>query len=83
MDMPTNPKRKIDLRGLCCPEPILRTAAEVGKLRSGEVLEVLADDPAADEDIKRWARRMGQEILDFRKEEVGLRFLIRKTSCRR
>ncbi len=74
-----NPTRSIDLRGLYCPEPIFRTAAEIGKMEKGEVLEVLADDPAAEEDIKRWAKRMEQEILEFSKEGIDLRFLIRKT----
>ena len=78
--MRTTPKRKIDLRGLYCPEPILRTAAEIGKMRSGEVLEVLADDPAADEDIKHWAKRTGHEILDFEKEGDDLKFLIKKSN---
>lgn len=70
--------RTIDLRGLYCPEPIFRTAAEIGKMSKGEILEVLADDPAAEEDIKRWAKRMGEEILDLKKEGTELRFLIRK-----
>jgi len=70
--------RTIDLRGLYCPEPIFRTAAEIGKMAKGEILEALADDPAAEEDIKRWAKRMGEEILDLKKEGTELRFLIRK-----
>ncbi len=73
-----SPDRRIDLRGLYCPEPIFRTAAEMGNMKKGEVLEVLADDPAAEEDIKRWAKRTGEEILDFSKEGFDLRFLIRK-----
>ena len=80
MTAATTPHRSIDLRGLYCPEPIFRTAAEIGKIPKGEILEVLADDPAAEEDIKRWAKRTGQEILEFEKEGFDLRFLIRKTS---
>jgi len=75
-----DPTRSIDLRGLYCPEPIFRTAAEIGKIEKGEVLEVVADDPAAEEDIKRWTQRMGQKILYFSKEGNDLKFLIRKTS---
>lgn len=71
--------KSVDLRGLYCPEPIFRTAAEMGKMQKGEILEVLADDPAAEEDIKRWAKMTGQEILEFGKEGFELRFLIRKT----
>ena len=48
------------------------------KLAIGEILEVLADDPAAEEDIKAWAKRTGQTILEIEKGDEGLRFLIQK-----
>jgi TusA-related sulfurtransferase len=44
----------------------------------GDVLEVLADDPAAEEDIKRFAKRTGHEIVSLKNEGGILRFLIRK-----
>jgi len=49
------------------------------KLAVGETLEVLADDPAAEEDLKAWAKRTGQKILEIEKTTEGLRFLIKKT----
>jgi TusA-related sulfurtransferase len=49
------------------------------KLAIGEVLEVLADDPAAEEDLKAWAKRTGQEIVEIEKTNEGMRFLIQKT----
>ncbi len=48
------------------------------KLAIGEILEVLADDPAAEEDIKAWAKRTGQKILEIEKTDEGMRFLIQK-----
>jgi TusA-related sulfurtransferase len=48
------------------------------KLGIGDVLEVLADDPAAEEDLKAWAKRTGQKILETEKTDEGLRFLIQK-----
>jgi TusA-related sulfurtransferase len=47
-------------------------------LAVGQILEVLADDPAAEEDIKAWAKRAGQKILEIEKTDEGLRFLIQK-----
>jgi TusA-related sulfurtransferase len=49
------------------------------KLAIGDVLEVLADDPAAEEDLKAWAKRTGQKILEIKKTNEGMRFLIQKT----
>ena len=71
--------KTLDLIGFYCPIPVYRTREEIDKMDVGQVLEVLADDPAAEEDITRWAKRFGQEMLSFRKDENGrLRFLIRK-----
>jgi TusA-related sulfurtransferase len=58
--------------------PVIRTKEEMDKLAVGETLEVLADDPAAEEDLKAWARRTGQRILDIEKTNEGMRFLIKK-----
>lgn len=44
----------------------------------GEVLEVTADDPAAEEDIKRLVNRLGQEVVSFESDGERIRFLIRK-----
>jgi TusA-related sulfurtransferase len=48
------------------------------KLAIGQVLEVWADDPAAEEDLKAWAKRSGQRILEIGKTGEGMRFLIQK-----
>jgi TusA-related sulfurtransferase len=47
-------------------------------MKVGEVMEVLADDPAAEEDIKSLVKRVEQELLNTIKEGNKLRFLIKK-----
>jgi TusA-related sulfurtransferase len=69
----------IDCVGLYCPEPVFRTRLELDKLAIGEILEVFADDPAAEEDIKSLVKRIGHELLEITKEGSVFRFLIRKT----
>jgi TusA-related sulfurtransferase len=71
--------RILDCIGLYCPVPVIRTKEEIDKLAVGETLEVLADDSAAEEDLKAWAKRTGQKILEIEKTNEGLRFLIKKT----
>ncbi len=73
------PNKTLDVIGFFCPEPIFRTRMEIDKMNRGEVLELLADDPATELDIPSWARKTGQEILLIEKKEDFLRFLIRKT----
>jgi len=72
------PDRELDCLGLYCPEPVFRTRQEIDKLSVGQVLEVIADDPAAEEDIKRLVKRLGQKLLELRKEEDRFHFLIKK-----
>ncbi len=60
--------RELDLRGLYCPMPVLRTREEVDKASVGEIVVVLADDPAAEEDLKRWAKRAGHEVVDVKRD---------------
>ncbi|MBS7250471.1 MAG: sulfurtransferase TusA family protein [Candidatus Freyarchaeota archaeon] len=70
--------RTLDAIGLYCPEPIFRTKEEIEKLEVGQILEILADDPAAEEDITRWAKRTGNQILKLEKSGRTLRFLVKK-----
>ncbi|KPJ48550.1 hypothetical protein AMJ40_07300 [candidate division TA06 bacterium DG_26] len=72
------PKETLDCIGLYCPQPLFQTREQIDKIEPGEVLEVLADDPAAEEDLKRFVKRTGHEIILFEKKEGFLRFLIRK-----
>jgi TusA-related sulfurtransferase len=44
----------------------------------GDIIELITDDPAAEEDIKRFAKRTGHELLHFEKDEETLRFLIKR-----
>jgi TusA-related sulfurtransferase len=76
--MQTKPDRKLDCLGLYCPEPVFRTRMELDELNVGEVLEVLADDPAAEEDIKSLVKNLEQEILSVGKKGNVIRILIKK-----
>jgi tRNA 2-thiouridine synthesizing protein A len=74
----TKPDRSLDCVGLYCPEPVFRTRQEIDKLDVGEVLEVVADDPAAEEDIPRLVKRLGLELVEMHKENDQIHFIIKK-----
>ncbi len=71
---------ELDCLGLYCPMPIAMTKEEIDKIEVGQILKVVADDPAAEEDIKRWAKHTGHEIVRFGKEGTILTFFIRRTA---
>ncbi|MFW6128824.1 MAG: sulfurtransferase TusA family protein [Candidatus Aminicenantaceae bacterium] len=79
MSSENKPKKSLDCIGLFCPEPLFQTRENIDSIEIGEILEVLADDPAAEEDIKRFAKRTGHKIIKFEKRNETIRFLIKKT----
>jgi TusA-related sulfurtransferase len=70
--------KELDCTGLYCPEPVFRTRMALDELEPGETLEVTADDPAAYEDLKRLAERLGHEVLSLTKEGDEIKIVIRK-----
>ncbi len=73
------PVESLDCVGLFCPQPLFQTREAIDGINPGEILEMLTDDPAAEEDIKRFAKRTGNTLLLFERLEDGVqRFLIKK-----
>lgn len=72
------PETSLDCIGLFCPEPLFQTREAMDALQVGEVLEVLTDDPAALEDLTRFAKRAGHEMVSIEDQGDHQRFLIRK-----
>ena len=68
----------LDCVGLFCPEPLFQTRQGIDSIEVDEILEVLTDDPAADEDLHRFAKRTGHEVVSFEKDDDQMRFLIRR-----
>ena len=56
----------------------MQTNVELSKMQVGEILTVLADDPAAEDDIASWARRLGHEVVKMEKNGIEIRFEIKK-----
>lgn len=69
----------IDTRGMFCPIPVYKTRQAILEAKPDEIIELLADDPASEEDITRWAERTGNKILVIEKSDEFIRFLIQKT----
>jgi len=76
--MSVTPDKILDCLGLYCPEPVFRTRLAIDELKIGQILEVSADDPAAEEDIKRLVKRLGHEIISLESDDDEVKFLIKK-----
>jgi tRNA 2-thiouridine synthesizing protein A len=71
-------EKTLNLRGLKCPLPALRTRKALGGMRPGEVLIVECTDPLAAVDIPNLISQTGDTLEATRKDKRLLTFRIQK-----
>jgi tRNA 2-thiouridine synthesizing protein A len=76
--MSTTITRALDLKGLSCPMPIVKTAKAMKEMASGEVLEALATDPGSVPDFIAWSKSTGNELVERTEQDGVYRFVLRK-----
>ena len=69
---------KIDACGMQCPGPIMETYKKISSMDNGQVLEVSATDPGFAKDIKRWAEKTGNKVLELSSENNIIKAKIQK-----
>ena len=69
---------ELDLRGLNCPLPILRTKKALATVATGTVLRVLATDPGAPADFEQFCRQTGNILLESIAEDSLYVLLVRR-----
>ena len=70
--------RELDVKGLNCPLPILRTKKALFEMTSGQVLRVLATDPHAVKDFQAFAKQTGNELLSNSEADKVFEFFFRR-----
>lgn len=70
--------KTLDLKGLSCPLPIVKTAQGIKEVASGELIEALATDPGSVADFNAWCRSTGNELVEQGEDGGVYRFVIRK-----
>jgi tRNA 2-thiouridine synthesizing protein A len=70
--------QSLDCVGLYCPMPIIKTAAKIKELKSGEVLEVVSDDKGIKGDMPAWCKANGHEFLGLEEKGGEIHVYVRK-----
>jgi tRNA 2-thiouridine synthesizing protein A len=70
--------KTLDCIGLYCPMPIVKTAEKIKELKTGEVLEVVADDKGIKQDMPAWCQSTGNEFLGVEEERGEIKVYVRK-----
>jgi rfaE bifunctional protein nucleotidyltransferase chain/domain len=71
-------QREVDARGLNCPLPILRTKKMLNDMKSGELVQILATDPASVRDFQAFARQTGNELVEHGERDGAFYFLLKR-----
>lgn len=68
----------LDVTGLQCPLPVLKTQKALKPLASGALLEVISTDPMAAIDIPHFCMEHGHTLLKQTPEKDAIRFTVKK-----
>lgn len=71
--------QSIDCMGLYCPMPIVRTMEKIKLMKTGEVLEIVADDKGIKLDMPAWADSTGNEYLGEEEEGGEIKVYVKKS----
>lgn len=69
---------KLDCVGLYCPMPIIETNKKMKELKSGEVLEVIADDKGIKKDMPAWCETTGNQCLGIEENNGEYKVYVKK-----
>ena len=75
-----NVDRELDVQNLTCPLPILRTKKALAQMVTGEVLRVLATDPASVDDFAAFAKQTGNALLAQNQQDGVFEFFLQRKS---
>jgi len=76
VDTQNKPTHRLNVIGFHCPIPVAEAKKALRKMRNGEILEVLADDPETYHDIPLLMMRSNHNLLSIESNAGEYKFLI-------
>ena len=64
--------------GIECAATLSKLDDLISGIKSGQIVHLISDDPTADIEMTRWSEQTGQKLIETRKEENLLHFLVQK-----
>ena len=69
---------KLDVKGKMCPMPVAFTKRKLETMTSGQLLEVVGEGEMEFDNVQRWVKNNGHEVVEASKVGVEFRILVRK-----
>lgn len=67
----------LDAKGLKCPLPTLKMLTLAREMKPGEILEVIADCPSFEADVRKFCETTGKALLFVKVEGAAKRVQVR------
>ncbi len=71
-------QQELNALGLRCPEPVMLVRKTIRKMNAGEVLLIIADDPATVRDIPSFCQFMDHQLLQSQTEKIPFQYWVQK-----
>ncbi|MBT4522407.1 MAG: sulfurtransferase TusA family protein [Halieaceae bacterium] len=71
----------LDVSGLNCPMPLLKTKKTLEDVPAGETLEIITTDPGAPADLESFCQQTGHELVESSSEDSVYRIVIRRRAA--
>jgi len=68
---------QLNVLGYLCPIPVAEAKKALHELTTGNILEIVADDPETQHDIPLLINRTGHELIDIREDAGEFFFLVK------
>jgi tRNA 2-thiouridine synthesizing protein A len=72
--------KTMDLKGLPCPQPVIKVSKGIKEIEVGQILEAVTTDPGSLSDFPAWARTSGNEILKTDQDSDVIKFYIKRVN---
>jgi tRNA 2-thiouridine synthesizing protein A len=72
------PTETLDVKGKMCPMPVVLTKRKLEGLALGQLLEVVGEGSLEFENIQRWVKNNGHEVVESSKSDVEFKIIIKK-----
>lgn len=68
----------VDAKGQSCPMPVVMLAKAFRDLTPGQILVISATDPGSKPDVRAWADKTGNTLLEMVEEQGVFTFYLQK-----
>lgn len=71
-------QHELDTSGLICPEPVMMLHAQIRKSSHGDIIKIIATDPATERDIPKFCEFLPHELISSEKTPSHYYYWVKK-----